>query len=151
MRAFIALLVLTELTPPLSPGQQAEIRSVEERLLAPCCYSQSIAQHGSEIAGQMRNEVVQLVAEGQSEEQIIDHYKQIYGERILVVPDGATGEILFTTPVLIFAVACLLVSLYLRKMLRKHAKKLAVTETQFPSLVDSDLRKRVERETGDPF
>ncbi len=30
--------------------------------LAPCCYTQSIAVHGSDIAAQMRSEVAEMVA-----------------------------------------------------------------------------------------
>ena len=65
---------------------------MESRLLAPCCYTQSIAVHGSDIAAQMRSEVAEMVAGGKTEEEIVSHYRNIYGERILIVPDGLTGS-----------------------------------------------------------
>ena len=72
----------------LSIAQTAQIQKVEKRLLAPCCYTQSIAEHGSDIAVQMRGEVTEMVADGKSEKEIVDHYKNIYGDGILIVPDG---------------------------------------------------------------
>src|ERR1700757_1998771 len=72
----------------LSASQTAQIQKVEKRLLAPCRYTQSIGEHGSAIAVQMRGEVSEMVAEGKSESEIVEHYRRIYGDRILIVPDG---------------------------------------------------------------
>ena len=93
---FEMILVLTLVNPvSLATAQTAQIQKVEKRLLAPCCYTQSIAEHGSDIAVQMRGEVEAMVTEGKSESEIVEHYRGIYGDRILVVPDGLTGRILF--------------------------------------------------------
>jgi cytochrome c-type biogenesis protein CcmH/NrfF len=54
-------------------------------------------------AEQMRREVTEMVASG-SENEILGHYKALYGERILIVPDGRTGKILFSLPVVAFLV-----------------------------------------------
>jgi cytochrome c-type biogenesis protein CcmH len=144
----VALLAHTTL---LTSAQKAEIRRVDERLLAPCCYTQSIAEHGSEIAGQMRTEVAQMVAAGRNEEEIASHYRALYGDRILIVPDGMTGKILFSLPVMIsmFGFAILLVSI--RKMLRSGKERLATSQGQKPSVVDNHLRARIEQEFGEPF
>ena len=88
------ILALVFVSPvSLTNTQTAEISKVEKRLLAPCCYLQSIAEHGSGIAVQMRNEVAEMVADGQSEKEIVDHYRSIYGDRILVVPDGSKAYV----------------------------------------------------------
>ena len=106
---FAMILVLTLVNPAsLSTAQTAQIQKVEKRLLAPCCYTQSIAEHGSAIAVQMRGEVSEMVTEGESESEIIEHYRSIYGDRILIVPDGMTGRILFSLPVAIAALACII-------------------------------------------
>lgn len=88
----------------LTSQQAAEARRVEGNLLAPCCYAQPVSQHMSDVAEQMREEITAMVIAGQDENEIVSHYKAIYGERILVVPGGKTGTTLFVLP----AALCLL-------------------------------------------
>jgi len=134
----------------LTGPQTSEVQRIEERLLAPCCYTQSIAEHGSEIARQMRTEVVQMVAEGQTEEEVISHYKTLYGDRILIVPDGITGKILFGLPVVIAVLAAVVLAVFLRKMLRSGKNNLPIYLSRESSTV-SALRGRIEEESGEPF
>lgn len=134
----------------LTGPQTAEVRRVEKRLLAPCCYTQSIAEHGSEIARQMRAEVAQKVAEGRTEEEVISYYKALYGDRILIVPDGITGNILFSLPVVTSVLAAVVLSVFLRKMLRSGKNNLSIA-TNRESLSATALRKRIEEETGESF
>ena len=148
----LVILVLTLVSPaPLSTAQTAEIEKVEKRLLAPCCYTQSIAEHGSDIAVQMRGEVTAMVSDGKSEKEIVDHYKNIYGDRILIVPDGLTGKILFSLPAVISVLGCLVLFLCLRRMLHagRHQRASGVPE---PKRVLSDaLKDQIQREIGDPL
>ena len=80
--------------PSLTPDQLARIRKIEGRLMAPCCYTQTIRDHDSQVAVDMRNEVTAFVASGKSEQDIITYYRTKYGETILVVPDGMSGGLL---------------------------------------------------------
>lgn len=148
MRLLAAFFLLAS-SVSLSPQQQVQVKRIEGRLLAPCCYSQSIAQHNSEVAAQMRNEVTDMVAKGMSDQEIIAHYKAIYGDQILIVPDGRTGKILFALPVVIFLLALGLLLLALRRMLRPSARSStqAALSKSSPSL--PALREQIERETGD--
>lgn len=133
----------------LTSAQKAEVRKVEERLLAPCCYTQSIEVHGSEIAGEMRAEVAEMVAQGRTEEEIANHYKNIYGERILIVPDGMTGKILFGLPVVTSGVASLLLVVFVRRMLRSGKNKSPFAQEQTPSGISKPLREKIDRESGE--
>ena len=54
--------------------------------MAPCCYTQTIDVHMSEIAETMRREMTEMVRQGQTGADISSHYKAINGERILAVP-----------------------------------------------------------------
>jgi cytochrome c-type biogenesis protein CcmH len=134
----------------LTGPQKAEVRRVEGRLLAPCCYTQSIAEHGSEIARQMRREVAQKVAEGRTEEEVISYYKALYGDRILIVPHGITGTILFSLPLVTSVLASVVLAVFLRKMLRSGKDNLSIA-TNRESLSVTALHKRIEEETGEPF
>ena len=109
MTMYRAVLLTLFAVLPGAP-QQAKIHRIEAKLMAPCCYTQTIDIHDSEIAQQMRGEVTQMVLAGQSEQAIIDHYKAIYGETILAVPDGASGSLVFSIPgyITIFATLALL-------------------------------------------
>ena len=90
--------------------QSNRIRRIEGKLMAPCCYSQTIDVHDSEIAQQMRGEVTAMVMAGKSEQEVLDYDKTEYGESILAIPDGAAGTLVFSLPAYatLFAVLALL-------------------------------------------
>jgi len=150
MRTILLAMLLLNVTS-LSDTQKSEIRQVEERLLAPCCYTQSIAVHGSEIAGQMRAEVTEMVVQGRTENEIVGYYRGLYGDRVLVVPDGVTGEILFSIPVIIAVFGCLVLLLCVRKMLRSRQESQLLAEKQTRRVIDKAIREMIERETGEPL
>jgi cytochrome c-type biogenesis protein CcmH len=62
------------------------VRELENMLIAPCCWSQPISQHYSEVSEKMRKEVREMVAAGKSRDEILDSYVSEYGERILATP-----------------------------------------------------------------
>jgi cytochrome c-type biogenesis protein CcmH len=150
MFSMIVALVLVNPASP-SASQTAQIQKVEKRLLAPCCYTQSIAEHGSAIAVQMRGEVSEMVAEGKSESEIVEHYRSIYGDRILIVPDGMTGRILFSLPVAIAALACIVLFVCFRKMLRSGRLERTRAVSQSRPVLSDALKEKIEREIGEPL
>jgi cytochrome c-type biogenesis protein CcmH len=149
-QAAVALLFLSSVAS-LTPQQKAEVKRVEESLLAPCCYSQSIAQHMSAEAEQMRQEVVEMVAAGKSDHEILEHYKAAYGERILIVPDGSTGQVLFALPVIEFMVCSAILLFFLRRMLKARNASCCRAAGKERSIAREALRKEIERQTGDLF
>jgi len=148
MRTILLAMLLLNVTS-LSDTQKSEIRQVEERLLAPCCYTQSIAVHGSEIAGQMRVQVTEMVVHGRTENEIVNYYRNLYGDRVLVVPDGATGEILFSIPVIVVVFGCFVLLLRVRKMLQSGRANQFLAEGQTRHVIDKALRETIEREIGE--
>jgi len=148
MRTILLAMLLLNVTS-LSDTQKSEIRQVEERLLAPCCYTQSIAVHGSEIAGQMRAQVTEMVVHGRTENEIVNYYRNLYGDRVLVVPDGATGEILFSIPVIVVVFGCFVLLLRVRKMLQSGRANQFLAEGQTRHVIDKALRETIEREIGE--
>jgi cytochrome c-type biogenesis protein CcmH/NrfF len=93
--------------------QQQLVGRLEHEMVAPCCYSQIVADHMSDAAAQMREEIVQMVLSGRSEQQILAIYKARYGEVILAAPDGMAGAIAYTVPPLCGLLACGLVAILL--------------------------------------
>ncbi|HVM96967.1 MAG TPA: cytochrome c-type biogenesis protein CcmH, partial [Candidatus Acidoferrales bacterium] len=59
---------------------------VAQALIAPCCFMQTLANHSSPIADQMKREIHDLLQDGWSEDVILDYYLYKYGERILATP-----------------------------------------------------------------
>ncbi|HTV14390.1 MAG TPA: cytochrome c-type biogenesis protein CcmH [Acidobacteriaceae bacterium] len=107
---FATILLFGLVTAAPTNIQRDQIRKIEGKLMAPCCYTQTIDVHESEIARQMRGEVTAMVLSGKSEAQILDFYKSEYGESILAVPDGAAGTLVFAIPAYatVFAILALL-------------------------------------------
>ncbi|MXY98641.1 MAG: cytochrome c-type biogenesis protein CcmH [Gemmatimonadetes bacterium] len=62
---------------------------VEEQLIAPCCWRAPLSQHYSGTAERMKDDLRVMLADGKTQAEIIDHYKAIYGERILSAPPNA--------------------------------------------------------------
>jgi cytochrome c-type biogenesis protein CcmH/NrfF len=93
------LLIAFALTP--TPDHARTIVRLGDKLMAPCCYSQTIRVHMSAEAEQMREEVTDMVLAGRSEQDIIKYYKAKYGETILVVPDGKVGQIAYGVPIIV--------------------------------------------------
>ncbi len=60
---------------------------LEGRLLAPCCWAQTLDIHGSEIANSLRREIRARLKAGENPEAIERSLVARYGERIRAVPD----------------------------------------------------------------
>jgi cytochrome c-type biogenesis protein CcmH len=94
------------------------IRKLENSLLAPCCWAEPIAQHRSEVALQMKREIEEFVRQGKTDREILDFYKQKYGARILVEPEGALWWWMHAVPFAVLAASLAVVGLVLRRWLR---------------------------------
>jgi protein SCO1/2 len=89
--------------------------------VAPCCWHENLAVHDSPIAAQLRAEVENLGARGESEEQIVDLFVSRYGERILTEPRGRSLWILTVTPIVVLLIGLSLLILRLRRVARPPA------------------------------
>jgi len=154
MSHFIAtLLIAGALTP--TPDQARTIVKLEDKLMAPCCYSQTIRVHMSMEAEQMREEVTNMVLAGKSEDDIIKHYKAKYGETILVVPDGKAGQIAYGVPVIVALSAFGLLTIGIGRTLDKRPLR-ATTSHANPAGAASlevleRIRQEVNEDTDNPF
>jgi cytochrome c-type biogenesis protein CcmH len=62
---------------------------LEGRIMAPCCWTQTIDIHGSEPAYELRREIRKRLKAGESADAIEASFVQRYGQRILAVPDSS--------------------------------------------------------------
>jgi cytochrome c-type biogenesis protein CcmH/NrfF len=100
-----------------NPAQQRRIHELSESLMAPCCWAEPVSVHRSEIALQMRMEIEQFVAQGKTDREILDHYKSIYGARILVEPEGLSRLWAYLIPTLATLAGLGLVLFAIRRLL----------------------------------
>lgn len=65
---------------------------IEGRLLAPCCWNQTLDTHGSEIAYALRREIRTRLKAGETPAQVEADLIDRYGPRLRAVPDGVPLE-----------------------------------------------------------
>ena len=83
------LLVATSawaVTPPAvwAPGEAA----LQARIVAPCCWNQTLDMHESELASSLRTEIHERLLAGETREGIEDDLAARFGERVRAVPKG---------------------------------------------------------------
>jgi cytochrome c-type biogenesis protein CcmH len=103
---------------PDSSGRAALSKQIEHKLMAPCCWSESVAKHISPASTEMKKQIAAMVDEGKTEREIIEHFKRQYGARILVEPEGLTGRVLTVVPLAMLALGATFTVLIIRKWRR---------------------------------
>lgn len=98
------------------PTLDHRVRSVGEQLRCVVCEGQSVAESASTVAVQQRQEIREMLAQGMSEEEVIEVFRQRYGDWILLSPP-AKGPVLLAwlLPFAMAAAGLYLLSLFLRR------------------------------------
>jgi cytochrome c-type biogenesis protein CcmH len=122
------------------PALEAQAADIDTLLIAPCCWSQPISDHQSEIAIQMRGEVRNMLRAGMGRQEILDAYVEQYGARILSIPpQQGFNRLTFVMPAVFAAVGLFVIVAVLRRFRRATAKAAV-------SVSDSAVARRVEEE-----
>lgn len=113
-------LTLALFNPSDDPTIEPRARAIEARIIAPCCWTQPVSQHYSEVASEIKKQIREMLAAGKSEEQILDFYVAEYGERVLATPRARGFNILvYVLPWASLAIGIVGVGLFLRKWLSR--------------------------------
>jgi len=141
------IILLAILSPGAETGKPADkAREIEDQLIAPCCWSQPVSQHDSEVSQQIRDEVSTMLAAGKSRDEILDFFVARYGERILVTP-RAKG---FNTLVYILPWAALPIGVWILVLLIRKLRSSApspapapspVTDSRYDSVIEKEMRE----------
>jgi len=86
MRSFVVTCTLALMLAAAASAEYASPRAVYERLLAPCCWNQTLDIHDSPIATELRVEIEQRLARGEEARKVEDDLAKRFGERIRAVP-----------------------------------------------------------------
>jgi cytochrome c-type biogenesis protein CcmH len=139
----ILLCILATLGTLEAQTADKKVREIEDNLIAPCCWSQTVSQHYSEVSEQIRQEVRAMVAAGKSRDEILDYYVAKYGERILATP-RAKG---FNRMVYILPWAALVLGAWLLiVLLRKQRQPEFAAVPNPPSVSDERYTAIIEKE-----
>jgi len=142
------LMLTIMITAPRGQAIEERAREIDGKLMAPCCWSQPVAQHYSQAADEIRRGVREMLAAGKSEREILDHYVSVHGERILASPRARGFNLLaWVMPAVFFLAGVVLLALILRNWVRRNVVRAPVgsTETQ----VDDRYRVRIDQELKD--
>lgn len=125
---------------------EASARKLESELMAPCCMTNTVAEHYSGASSQMKAEIRQMLAQGKTEQEVLDYYVAQHGPQILSVPPAhgfnLTAYLVPMAMLLLGAVALVFV---VRKW-RDHGK----AETSTPTAeLDPEYVKRVKKELAE--
>lgn len=100
----------------VTPELETVARRIEGQLIAPCCFAQTVANHYSDVAEQIKKQIRRRLAQGVTEEQLLNEYVRVYGERILAEPQARGFNLLaYLLPPLAIAGGLGSVCLFLRQ------------------------------------
>ncbi len=130
----------------VDPGIELRAKAIEEKVIAPCCWTQPVSQHYSEAAGTIRKQIREMLAAGKSEEEILDYYVAEYGERILASPRARGFNILaYVLPWVSLAAGLAVLGLALRRW-RSRGTANDTDALPTESAPDAEYDERIEKE-----
>jgi cytochrome c-type biogenesis protein CcmH/NrfF len=94
-----------------------------------------VKDHRSEAALEMKREIALFVSQGKTDRQVIEYYRQKYGARVLVEPEGAQFWVMNIIPWVILGMAAIILVFLLKRMLRPGPETVPV---QGADLADFD-------------
>jgi cytochrome c-type biogenesis protein CcmH len=129
---------------PPAPGE----RALEGRILAPCCYTQTLDVHQSEPARDLRLEIRRRLYAGERVEAIEQSLVDRYGERLRAVAAGDPMGWIAAVLLLVMSLAGLLVLQLLRRWQSRSQHASGMMEPLSMAAVDAD-DERLDAELRD--
>ena len=122
-------------------------RSLIEELRCLVCQNESLAGSNAELAGDLRKEVYQMMAQGQSDKQIIDFLVTRYGDFVLYNPPVKPSTyVLWFSPSVLFIIAGLALYRSVRRRSRTAETQLTSEEqARLEQILDETPTGRDER------
>lgn len=84
--------------------------------MAPCCWQGNLLQHDSPKAEHLRVEIRQLVAQGKSDDNIKAVVVTEHSRRVLALPEGPAGDLLWWIPWLVVLLGVIAVLITIRRL-----------------------------------
>lgn len=128
-------------------AQSRRGRALEERLMAPCCWTQTLDAHDSPEASALRQEIDRRLVAGETAGAIEDDLVARYGARIRAVPSaGFLDPIGLIVLALLAASALALVARWRRRPAEpRSAPETTPVDDTSATALDARLRAELER------
>ena len=106
----------------VSPSRQDRLATLSSRVACPVCNGQSIADSPAQTAREMRSIAAEKLANGETEDEIIDFFVAAYGPSVIIdaPPEGRTLP-LWIAPIAVLIGGAAVVGTRLRKELPDDA------------------------------
>ena len=138
----LALMAQAKVAPNMSadPALEARMMVIAEELRCLVCQNETIAASHADLAVDLKNQIRIKLAQGQSQQQILDFMVERYGEFVLYRPPLKTNTVpLWLGPFVLLGIAVLMLVLNVRRRRRgeqppamsdeDHAKARALLDT----------------------
>ncbi|HET9933672.1 MAG TPA: cytochrome c-type biogenesis protein CcmH [Polyangiaceae bacterium] len=119
---------------------------LEGRIIAPCCWTQTIEIHGSPASTELRQEIRQRLTAGETPDAIERSLVQRYGPKILAVPPGSRLPSVGIGLGLVVIGAGIGALTLLKRWQRRATPALADGPKLEPGAADAELDARVDAE-----
>lgn len=127
------------------PVAHKRVVEVSEQLRCLVCQNQSIAESNAELAVDLRNQVIEQVKAGKTNEEIVDYMVERYGDFVLYNPPfKLSTAILWLGPLCLFVVGLGAFYINLRRRKRMVAEAAKPLSAQDKALADELLSGRKE-------
>jgi len=131
----------------LTPQQEARVKVLAGRLIAPCCWTQTVDVHQSEASSQIKEQIRIMIVQGKSDSEILDGFVRQYGEKILAAPPARGFNLLaYLLPLAAALIAAVLLFVAITRWRRPVGEDLAAPSSEGPDPADDALRRRVDEE-----
>lgn len=125
------------------PTVDVRVRHIAAQLIAPCCWSQTVDVHHSEIAETMIARIRNELLAGKGEDDIVAMFVSEYGERVLAIPKPkGVKSMLWIIPAIVLLVGAAIVVRVLKRQTKLHG----TIKTVNNAVIDSDTMKKINDE-----
>jgi len=133
--ASLAVIVGVLATNDPSPGDR--VAALAGRLKCPVCESETIADSPSDLARDLQDLIAEQVADGWTDQQVIDFFIATYGEQVLLDPPaGGRTALLWIAPLIAAAIGIMLI------LGRRHQRSTRDLTAEERRRVDAAVRGR---------
>jgi len=118
-RALLVALLAGSVPAAAAPTLEDQVDAIAGELMCLVCEGQTVAESNSPLAIQMRTQIRERLAAGESREQILAYFVSQFGESVLAAPPKrGAGLALWLAPIVAFAVGLMVMARYLRRITR---------------------------------
>jgi cytochrome c-type biogenesis protein CcmH len=129
---------------PDAAALEKQAKAIEAMLIAPCCWSQQVSLHQSPASDEIKQTVRRLLADGQTQQQILDRYVAEYGDRILAEPPArGFSAALYVAPWVFLAGSIGLVVVIVRRL---RAPGTTAPPDVLPAAANDDESDRIDED-----